>query len=173
MTVTAWGPGWEEGLLARLGELGFGSVLSFLDSLPARPYREVAARLGGGFAPIQLIVGQYREAKAAGRVRHAAMDSLCRVLVEQFPSGWATGENPDWKTILALSTWISELTVTGALPELKAFADAVAEAIRRNPPSAGWAPSGPEDPVLVAVFARGWPASPLSGSGTDNLGDHG
>ena len=60
-----------------------------------RPYEEIVDALGGKFAPIQIIGAQYKEARRLDRVRDAAMDALCRNIVERFPRGWAKCDNAD------------------------------------------------------------------------------
>jgi hypothetical protein len=125
-------------------------------TIPARPYEEAANWLGQ-FAPIQLIAIQFREAKSLGLVREAAMDSLSRNLVEQLPHGWGSCDNADWQAIKALSSWSSEIQVTGELDEYKSTLLAIAKELRALPPPVGWVPSGPDDPLLVSIFDLQWP----------------
>jgi hypothetical protein len=109
-TQSTWSPDWPDRVGSAIRSLGFANLTDFLASMPARPYGEIANHLGQ-VAPIQVIAVQFREAKSAGRVREAAKDSLCRNLVEQLPDGWGIGDNADWQSVRALSSWSSEIQV--------------------------------------------------------------
>jgi hypothetical protein len=93
----------------------------------------------------------------SGRVQDAAKDSLIRNLVEELPNGWGVGDNAKWKSILALSSWSSELEVTGGFVELSKILNAISDAIRTLPPPIGWLPKSPDDPILDAAFRKYWP----------------
>lgn len=151
---------WSQESLGRIDQaiqtLGFANLSQFLALVPARPYGEISKQLGD-VAPIQIIAVQFQEAKAAGRIRDAAKDSLCRNLVEQLPNGWQKGENADWQTVRALSSWTSEIQVTGECEELKSTLLNVAKCLREVPPPTGWIPTGPDDPIIGAAFDKGWP----------------
>ena len=42
-------------------------------------------------------------------------------------------------------------------PNIEDRADAVWAALRDLSPPTGWHPIGPDDPIIVAAFAKGWP----------------
>lgn len=155
-TQSTWSPDWADRIGSAIRSLGFDSLAEFLVSMPARPYSEIASHLGQ-VAPIQVIAVQFREAKSAGRVREAAKDSLCRNLVEQLPDGWGIGDKADWQSVRALSSWSSEVQVTGECEELKSTLLAVARALRELPPPHGWIPKGPDDSIIESVFDSQWP----------------
>lgn len=155
---TTWSTNWDDLISHRLKEAGYGSIGQLLAEMPSRPYSEVAQRLDDSIAPIQILRTQYKEAKAAGEMRTAAMDSLCRNIVEEFPGGWGIGDNPDWQLISALSGWSSEIIVTGESAELEPVLDRVMNEIRRLQPTTGWLPKGPDDAIIQKVFDEGWPS---------------
>jgi hypothetical protein len=146
----AWSQKWADRLERKVQELGYANLTDLLADLPARPYSELAQRLGD-VAPIQIISVQFREARLTGRERDAAKDSLVRNLVEQLPNGWGIGEEAEWQAVRALSSWSSEIQVTGECEELKAKLLAVAHALRELPP-----PRGPDDPIIADVFESHW-----------------
>ena len=150
-----WSPDWVDRLGKKIQAFGYANVTDHLADMPGRPYGEIAERLGG-VVPIQIISVQIREAKLAGRVREAAKDSLVRNLAEQLPNGWGAGENSDWQSVRALSSWSSELQVTGECEELKPKLLAIAQALRELPPPKGWTPSNPNDPIIENVFDSQW-----------------
>jgi hypothetical protein len=151
-----WSPDWVGRIDNAIRSLGFVSLTEFLASMPSQPYGEIAKRLGQ-IAPIQIIAVQFLEAKSARRVREAAKDSLCRNLVEQLPEGWGVGANAEWQTARALSSWSSEIQVTGECEELKSTLLAVAKALREMPPPQGWIPKGPDDSIIESIFDSRWP----------------
>ena len=155
-TEQTWQRDWPNALREAVHSLGFSSLTDALAAMPGRPYGEVANRLGN-VAPIQVIAIQFREARQSGRVRDAAKDSLCRNLVERLPNGWRVGEKSDWQSVLALSSWSSEIKVTGECPELESTLFAVSSALRATPPPTGWIPLGPHDRIIESAFDLHWP----------------
>jgi hypothetical protein len=154
-TQKNWSPDWADRIAGAIQSLGFSSLTELLASMPARPYGEIAGHLGK-VVPIQVIAIQFREAKLAGGVREAAKDSLCRNFVEQLPHGWGVGENADWQSVKALSSWSSEIQVTGECEHLKSTLIAVGTALRELSPQ-GWLPKGPDDLLITSVFDSHWP----------------
>jgi hypothetical protein len=157
--VHTWSPDWIRNLTLATQAIGYADVTSLLAAMPGKPYREIAQALGSTFAPIQIIRLQYDEAKRRGMLRDAAKDALTRNLVEALPAGWGTGENTEWSAILGLSSWSSELQVSGACPELKPVIDEVINTLRRYRIPRGWRPTHPNDPIIAEVFNNAWPAS--------------
>lgn len=151
-----WLPNWNNRVFQAVRELGFPSLAAFLAKVPSLPYDQVAKRLGH-FAPIQIIDAQFQEARELNCVRAAAMDSICRELAEELPEGWGIGEEADWRSIHALSSWTSEIIVTGECEELRYQLRAISTALRALPPPIGWLPGGPDDPIIVAIFDSTWP----------------
>jgi hypothetical protein len=150
-----WSWDWANRIENRARAIGYASLSELLADVPGEPYADVAKRLGD-VAPIQVLAVQLREAKLTGRVRDAAKDSLVRNLVEQLPNGWGIGDNSDWQSVRALSSWSSELAVTGGCEELKPRLLAIARALRALPPPSGWIPSSPNDSIIERVFDAEW-----------------
>jgi hypothetical protein len=151
-----WSPDWKGRISDSVQVLGFSNLTDLLAAMPSRPYGDIATLLGN-FAPIQIISVQFQEAKLAGKVRDAAKDSLCRNLVEKLPKGWGNGENSEWKSVMALSGWSSEIQVTGGCEELRPILMAVSDALCELPPPKGWSPKGPDDLLIESVFQSHWP----------------
>src|SRR5262249_12655949 len=141
-----WSTNWLGQMVNSIRSLGFTNLTQLLASMPCRPYSEVAGRLRE-VAPIQIIKVQFLEAKSEGRVREAAIDCLCRNLIDQLPEGWGVGENAEWQSVRALSSWTSEVQATGECEEWKSTLLAIAKALRETPPPAGWIPKGQDDSV--------------------------
>jgi hypothetical protein len=151
-----WLPNWNNRVFQAVRELGFPSLTAYLATVPSVTYDELAKRLGN-FAPVQIVDAQFEEARALNCVRAAAMDSLCRELAEELPEGWGIGEDADWQSVHALSSWSSEITVTGECEEFDSTTMEIARALRALPPPTGWFPVGPDDPIIVAIFDSKWP----------------
>ena len=149
-----WHPDWQNGVVRAAQAKGFNTLISFLASMPNRPYADVAAALGGHIAPIQIVSVQYQEARSPDALRDAAKDALCRNIVEKLPQGFGTGEDAAFKWVLALTSWGSELQVTGGHPELRPTIRRIQDKLK---PAQGWLPLGPDDPVIAQVFDTYWP----------------
>ncbi len=134
---------------------GLSSLSELLASHPNRTYSEIAS-LVGKVAPIQLIAIQFQEAKKTGRTQDAVKDCLVRNLNEQLPKGWGVGEKAEWKSVLALSSWSSEVKVTGDCDYLDATLFAIVKSLRALPPPTGWTPLGINDPIIGTIFDSCW-----------------
>lgn len=150
-----WLSDWADRIESRVHALGYSNLTELLGDMPGQPYGIVAERLGN-VAPIQVISLQFRDARLSGRIRDAAKDSLVRNLNQQLPHGWGIGKNADWLSVRALSSWSSELQVTGGCEELKPTLLAIAQTLRELPPPDGWIPSSPHDPIIESVFDSNW-----------------
>lgn len=141
----------------RVLTLGYSNLVEFLEARPGSSYEEIAAELGCG-APIQVLSLHYRQAKAQGKLRWAARDSLVRTLRSGLPTGWSSDEpgRLGWPENRALSGWCSEILVTGESPEVESQLHAVIGGLVRHA-SLGWLPEGPDDATVVAAFEEGWP----------------
>ena len=150
-----WDPEWASNINEKINLIGFNSISELLKDMVGQSYAAVAERLGNT-APIQVIALQFREARINGNLREAAKDSLVRNLVEKLPNGWGIGVDADWKSVLALSSWTSEIEVTGGCEELEPILLSIAQAIRKLPPPEGWCPNSPNDPIIKRVFDSQW-----------------
>ncbi|MFN0196549.1 MAG: hypothetical protein ACKVT0_07375 [Planctomycetaceae bacterium] len=144
-------------IYAALKEIGFETIADYFSAHPCDSYGVLADRIAVDLAPIQLIKMRYQEAKSTKTVRKTAIDALVRNIIEKLSQGWGKGENPNWQRVLALSSWASELSNTGELPQYDELAMQIAEHIRDNPPPEGWLPQSIDDQYLNAVFDKLWP----------------
>lgn len=159
-------PGWQGRLRARLREMGYATMEAWLADNPGLTYIELAERLGNEVAvPAGIVRIQFEEAKARGRLREAAMDSLPREIKDRLPSGWQKMSEYEasvsadqieriiFLTASAFGFWAPHLdSVANKHPAL-----AVWKALEQSYPPVGWKPSGPTDPLIVAAFEKGWP----------------
>lgn len=157
MTET-WADGWQDRLRGRLADLGCETVSDFLGMFPVESYVRVAKRLGNDVAAVQLVWGQFDEAKEAGRVREAALDHLVRSLAEAMKrKGWGVGIHWDRIRARGFSAWSS--AIKGHFQgEHDEHVEAVLDSLKASPPPEGWRPEGNDDPFLLAAFEAGWPA---------------
>jgi hypothetical protein len=124
-----WIGDWRQRIRERIHSLGTERVTDFLERHPAEPYFKVARRLGNDVAAVQLARMQFEEASDRDEVRQVAMDGFSREVVENLKRGWGVGPK----------------------------GDAVWNSLKEIQPPRGWLPSGPNDPLIQAAFARGWP----------------
>lgn len=150
-----WGGDWQSRLYLRLNSLGFKTLREFLAQFPAEPYLKLTVRLGKDIAALQLIWLQFQEAQQQGMIREAAKDCLVREIAGQLPRGWGKGVRVDYHTAGVYANWLTELT--RLQPDARLVADAVWRALNDLKPPQGWLPMGPDDPLIVAAFAKGWP----------------
>jgi hypothetical protein len=150
-----WGGDWPAKLHSRLHSLGFKTIQDFLARFPSEPYLKLVKRLGENVAAMQLIWMQFQEAQQDASFREAAKDCLAREITGQLRRGWGKGVRVDFHTAGAYANWVTELT--RFQPDVRPNADAVWRALNELRPPEGWLPVGPDDPVIVAAFAKGWP----------------
>ena len=156
MMENLWQENWEQTIQDKIEQLGFNTFLDYLLTVPSQPYKNVANLLGINAAPIQLIAVQYDVAKKNGEVREAAMDSLCRNIIERLPNRWNEGDNPEQIQIKALSGWASEIMVTGDLLKLEPILNKVIEVLRLTEIPDEWKPTGIDDPIILNAFNEAW-----------------
>jgi hypothetical protein len=148
-----WSPGWKERFKAAIGARSYSTVEEFLNHHPCRPYDEIVELFGKEFAAVQIIACQFDEARRNRTTLNAIGDVLSRHIVDQFPSGWATGENADYRRASALASWGSDCQVTG---QVERFDDLFDCFVERFKPAIGWLPHGPDDPVIMAPLNECW-----------------
>jgi hypothetical protein len=120
------------------------------------PYVKLAKRLGGDVAAVHVMWVQFEEAEHRGRVRNAAMDGLARELTAHLKRGWGRGLHRQFNAAGADAGFLTLLD--HAHRECRPLAEAVWRALQDLCPPTGWLPSGADDPLIVAAFAKGWPA---------------
>lgn len=156
--VGTWEPGWQARLLDSVRAEGAHAVTDFLARFPGEPAIQVAKRLPGNVAAVQLELLQFEEAERAGRLRDAAKDAFCRLIRDNLKRGWGRGRHAEFNTASTYADWLSLLEFRALHPELRPVGDAVWQALLQLAPPDGWLPSGSEDPLIVAAFNAGWPS---------------
>jgi len=153
----AWGGDWRAKFAARLHSLDSSSATELLSRHPGKPYTEVAAELGDDVAALQLEWAQFEEALRQNNLRFVAMDSLARDLRDMLPNGWKEVAKGDFDTSRVFGSWSTRLTM--ARSELEPQVIAVWSALKDSSPPPGWKATGPNDPIILAAFNKGWPLS--------------
>lgn len=149
-----WSIDWQQRLADVLQAHHATSLTEVLSSMPCQPYSAVVERLQGSFAPVQIIIVQFEEAKRAGTIRHAARDCLARFLVELLPQGWGVGERADYDLASALADWTASIEISAGMKECSTAIGKIREKLTAPP---GWLPKSPDDPILVSTFDSLWP----------------
>jgi hypothetical protein len=152
-----WIGDWRARIRERIHSRGSESVRGFLEHHPAEPYFKVARRLGDDVAAIQLARMQFEEAVDRDEVRQVAMDGFSREIVENLKRGWGVGRHADFRTAGVYAGWMALLEFRADAPHLRPMGDAVWNSLKEIQPPQGWLPSGPNDPIIQAAFAKGWP----------------
>lgn len=182
MTITssAWTGDWHARALSRVNSRGYTSILDYLRDHPARPYLALAEELGPDVVAMQFVRIAFEDAQRNGQLRWASMDCLVREIHEIFPSGWGKVHIPDNNRLLTkedrsqlaaqpeteridfqkaqvFGNWVAmvDQVPASAKPRLRA----VWAALQELCPPVGWLPKGPDDPLVVGAFEKGWPAS--------------
>jgi hypothetical protein len=153
---------WPESLSQALQTQGFASATAYAESRPQASLAELAVELGGpGTEPMILEQRLIEEAEAAGTMERCARSLLARDLRVELPDGWQRGgtESDDEARSQSFRLGGVFLTLAMALPET--YQDAIGrvqQAVNTSDILAGWRPVGPDDPVLVLLFACSWNA---------------
>ncbi len=179
ISSTAWTGNWQARALTGLNSRGYASILDYLRDNPAKPYLAVAEELGPDIVAMHLVRMEFEDAEREGHLRWAAMDCLARELREVFPNGWGKVHKPPKRSPIAnerqdeidetdeeriqfqkakaIGIWVAMVgqVPTNAKPCLRA----VWAALQELCPPVGWLPQGPDDPLIVGAFEKGWPVS--------------
>jgi hypothetical protein len=146
-----------EPMRQRARELGFDSLTAFTGSRPLESMIELADLLAGdSMRDHELARALVYEAEKAGTLERCARGILARALHSHLPQGWQ-------------HAWTTHPFGTGPR-KFSAFDDllhalhyrnepviaAIWDALDQMPIPEGWLPRGPDDPILVEVFARCW-----------------
>lgn len=151
-----WGDDWRVKIRGRVRSLGCETIGDFLSRYPSEHYYKVARRLGSDVAAVQLAQMQFEEVADPSEFRQAAMDGIAREIVGHLKRGWGIGKHADFNTAGAYTGWMALLQFRANAPDQLPRGDAVWSEIRAIKPPQGWLPSGPDDPIIKAAFARAW-----------------
>ena len=150
---TTWSGDWQSRLLARLSELGFRSVHELLLNRDGVPYEDVAAELGPGFAPVQLVIVHLQSCADRGCFVDAAAECLARTLMSQLKRGWGKGIKSEYRAASALAEWLADVSHTVQTEMSRADFEAIKRALRDEVrPPVGWLPNNGDDPLIRRAF---------------------
>lgn len=152
----SWRGDWHRRMREILAGRGFHTLTDFARSRPVATLKALADEIGvGDVAPIQVQWTLVEEARDAGTLEECARDLLVRQLRE-VPAGWPTerGYHPQTDVRDQLIEWQGSLREACYDNALALMTRALLDA---TDIPAGWQPTGPDDPVIVAQFERYWP----------------
>jgi hypothetical protein len=145
-----------EPMRQRARELGHGSLTAFADSQPLESMFELAVQLGNDNGEYELARALVYEAEKTGTLERCARGILARALHSHLPQGWQRawtthpfGTGP--RLVSAFKDLQDALHYRNE-PVIAALWDALADMSLPE----GWLPQGPDDPILIEVFARHW-----------------
>jgi hypothetical protein len=153
----AWRGDWSARLLELLQAKGFSSLTSYAGTMPLAPFAELVASLGeGDVAPVQLKWRLVKEARASNTLRECAQDLLVRFLRGN-PRGWPSDLSWHGQSDVrsALITW--QLSFDDAHHDAL-LSKITGELLAATDIPPGWLPSGVDDPRIVSLFDKFWPA---------------
>jgi len=147
-SINAWDGRAKERIYTAVKTRGYTSVTEFADNRPVATFFELAAELGEGIAPIQILWLLKDEAENAGKIRQFAISSFARRLRELVPEGWNRGPSFEFDSTHAYSCWASELD-----PKYTPDCKKVWRRLKTLPDiQNGWLPACADDPVLSRAF---------------------
>jgi hypothetical protein len=154
----AWRGDWGARLFDIVRSRGFDTLTAFAQAHPLATLGELTSLIGeGDVAPIQIQRVLIEEARESGTLGQCAKGLLVRLLRE-VKAGWPPDRS--WNSQKAVRRRIISWRVS-----LGDDCDEVANRMMRDlldtlDLPAGWLPSGPDDPVITALFERHWPHEP-------------
>jgi hypothetical protein len=166
--LRAAGPGpvdlmFLEGAKKALRLAGYGA-LEFIKSHPGLSTIELAKELNRGASALGLIMAIYEEALRAGTLRNAAKELLIRKIRQEFPEGWLSGGTVG--AGVKLGSWDYEIGKYIQDPNTGQYATAIIRHLTiDDPPTDGWKPQAPKDPLIEELFDRYWPVRAIENPG--------
>lgn len=142
-----WSHNWRECAVARLHELGYGSLFDFARERECAPYASLANELGGDeLAPVQIQMLLREELENTPDFPYFVKSSLVRNLHEHVPNG--VHKHGDWPLTLALSSW------AGSMGEsLQRPCASIARRLKKlDGISDDWIPASADDAVIEMLF---------------------
>jgi hypothetical protein len=151
----AWRGDWQQRLFDILRSHGFETLTAFAQHRPLATLADLVTEIGeGDVAQSQLQQTLVDEARARGTLRQCAQDLLVRRL-RKVKAGWPSDRS--WEAqedirgqIIAWRVALGEDYDAVSYKMIRALLDTL------DLPT-GWLPSGPEDPVITALFEQHWP----------------
>lgn len=143
-----WAEGWRERILAVLRAKGFDSTIAFAKRYPKDTFRELAARLNGAAAPVQIEELVRKEALRKSKIRYFAMTCLVRYLRQRLPDGWGVGESLEFRRSHAFASWSAAMG-----EDYRSVVDKVWKSINElELIEDKWLPDDENDPIIKNIF---------------------
>lgn len=143
-----WLEDWQGRLALSLGERGYGSLREFGSTRPRMSYSEMVKALGGGIAPIQLMLTSRKEWLDSGFPEMFVRDCLVRYLSEYVCAPTTSKGKRESQAVSAFGAWGAALgsanldAVAGVWRDLKAR---ILE---------GWLPEDADEPALASAAEK-------------------
>ncbi|NNC18687.1 NUDIX hydrolase [Corallococcus exiguus] len=146
----SWQGNWKARLYERVRERGFDSLTDFAEAHPTASLVALAEELGReDIAGVQVFSGLVAEAERSHQVTRLVRGQFVRELCAYLPNGWPAVLDDDARMEVALvfSQWSAYTPETH-----KGRVRLAREALRGNPPPAGWRPLSPDDELLRTLL---------------------
>ncbi|RJS14713.1 NUDIX hydrolase [Corallococcus sp. H22C18031201] len=150
MSGDAWRGNIKVRLYERVRERGYDSLTAFAEARPTASLVELAEELGkDDIAGVQVFSGLVAEAERNNQLTRLVRGQLVRELSECLPAGWPAvlDDANRFEVAMALGSWSAYTPVTHEERVRQAR-----DALRANPPPAGWRPLGPDDELLLMLL---------------------
>lgn len=151
---SCWHGDWEARIYERVRSRGFDTVTGFVEASPRAPMHELADELGADdVAAAQVIALMRAEAERTNTVERFARSLLVHKLWECVPKGWRIDPSDEFDFTFEAASALG--STIASLPEsAQDFGSKVAAIMMAAELPVGWLPDGPDDPILVGLFAR-------------------
>jgi hypothetical protein len=168
-----WFDNWKLHVEQRANRLGFSNVYEFANAHSRLPFGQLFRLLQEFDTPtdvpiayIQFQAAFFEDAKSAGQLKFAIVDTLIRRLRQHLARGWNRGGQIRKRKMDAISNW--ELPPNWD-PD---FPVRIWNALNNMNPPDNWCPKDLTDPFIESVFQREWgnkfDAPPLPETGFQN-----
>jgi hypothetical protein len=133
------------------------SALELFDRNPGCTKLELTKRLNRGANAIGFGMVLYAEAQQAGRLREIASALFVAKILDKFPGGWNSSGTVH--PLVKIGGWDDDIEKGVADPRVRAASQQIVRTLAIDePPPEGWKPQSKDDPRIVELFDRFWPA---------------
>jgi len=154
MKSTSWHGDWEARIYERVRSRGFNTVTTFAEASPRATMFELAHELGAEDVNAAQVIALMRaEAERTNTVERFARSLLVHELWHSVPNGWRVDPGNGFDFTFKAATALA--ATTNLLPETaQDWGRRVTDIMMAADLPVGWLPDGPDDPILVGLFAR-------------------
>jgi hypothetical protein len=154
MKLKSWHGDWEARIYERVRSRGFDTVTAFAEASPRATWFELVDQLGAEDVNGAQIIALLRaEAERTHTIERFARSLLVHELWELVPKGWRIEPGNGFDFTFKAASAIASMTAS--LPDsARDYGRRVADILMAADLPVGWLPDGPDDPILVALFAR-------------------